>query len=230
MSVPMQPVRDVAGTIFESVCHLKVIRRRGLSRAVKNSSAALYRGRYLITAAHNVHSNAFSSVRLIRVSCGTAAFSEDSVDDEVGRDAVWVPSGYSFVRPLPGRHRTDYAVVRLNRPIAAARTFGLDELGGAPPFPLSVAGYPGDEDDTTPQDAEHLYVGRGTATGIEDYLLHYDVDTSKGVSGAPVWIERDSGPTIVGIHVGGTSEYARARVISGAVRREIEAAINAFGD
>jgi hypothetical protein len=230
MPEPMKPVSSVAGTIFESICHLRVIRRRGLKTTWNNSTAALYRGQYLVTAAHNVHSNLASSVKRIRVSCGTAAFDEDSVAAEVGRDAVWVAPDYSFTRRLPERHRTDYAVIKLPAPIAAGKTFRLEPLVQPAPFAVRVAGYPGDDDGQTPEDGEHLYEGRGTAMTIDDFLLNYDVDTLTGVSGAPVWIETNAGPTIIAIHVGGTEQYARALVISTDVHRRIMETIAAFAD
>lgn len=228
----MNPVHHPAGTIFENICHLKVTRRNAKTLFLKdtyfNSTALLYRERFLITAAHNVYSDAFSRVKRISVSCGAAVYDKNKVTESVGREAVRVATGYSFTQTLPGRYRRDFAVIRLNRPVRVAKGMALAEAPPRLPAAVRVAGYPGDEDDATLQDGEHMYEGGGIAESVDSFLLNYSIDTAKGVSGAPIWIGDDA-PVAVAIHVGGTLRNAQGRLIEADVRGDIEAMMAELG-
>jgi hypothetical protein len=235
--VPMTEQLRTDGTIYESVCHLDVKRSYALGIVSKNwsSTAALYRGRYLITAAHNVASDLWSRVSRINVSCGTARFTEAAIDAQgLRRDAIWVARGYSLRRGMPERHCTDYAVVRLPEPITATYRFELGTFREGDDAQVTVAGYPGAYDGDYPGDAanmdgDHLFSGSASARASRlGYLIDYGVLTNTGVSGGPVWVMRGGTPTLVGVHVGGTDATARARMISDPVRQDIEAAIDAW--
>jgi len=218
----------VAGTIFESVCHLRVFRDRLFGDSYFFSSAAVYRGRYLLTAAHNVASNSTSGVRTIDASCGTAEFTVAGIDfPALGRDAVWVPARYSMTRRLPRRHCTDIAVVRLPQPLTSEQRFALAAYRSD--GMVTVAGYPGGyRGAPEAMDANHLFAGSAASRAENAYLVNYDVLTSTGVSGGPVWEVRDGQPTIVAVHVGGTDRTARGRVITEPLRAEIDAVIDAW--
>lgn len=226
----MSEERNVAGTVHESVCHLRVFRDRLLGDSYFYSTGALYRGRYLITSAHNVASQRGTRVRTIDVSCGAAEFDEAEIDfPALARDSVWVASGYSMTRGYPEKHCTDYAIVRLPEQVRAAKPFALATFEPHRSATVTVAGYPGGyRGAPATMDNMHLFSGSAPARVERPYLINYDVRTSTGVSGAPVWELRNDVPTIVAVHVGGTSVTARGRTVTDSVRQDIDAVIDAW--
>ena len=63
---------------------------------------------------------------------------------------------------------------------------------------------------------EKLYYAEGRVTKIKENLFSYSVITAKGLSGAPVWVEKGRKRIIVGVHVGsdfGDEKGAVARIV-----------------
>lgn len=72
-----------------------------------------------------------------------------------------------------------------------------DELQG---FRVNIAGYPSDRGG-----GDEQYVSRNRILHVGERRVFYDVDTSGGQSGAPVWIQDDGDPPVaVAIHAYGT--------------------------
>jgi hypothetical protein len=228
----LTPQRHVANPsgFFENVCHLRVTRNRAAQfyRESKpfNSSALLYRGRYLVTAAHNVHSNLFSRLNTLVVVCGAADSDAGRPGAELHRDAVKVLPGYSFLARTPGRFARDLAVVRLATPICVSEPARLGLFEFRDGSPMRIAGFPGEEGDGGRMDGTRLYSGEGRLRPSDRaYLLRHDVETEKGNSGGPVWVMRDGQAVVVGIHV---AEGGSGRLFDPAVLNEVEGMINAF--
>lgn len=47
---------------------------------------------------------------------------------------------------------------------------------------------------------------RGKITKVKDNIIRYDIDTTKGQSGSPIW-SKESFPEVVGIHARGASSF-----------------------
>lgn len=93
----------------------------------------------------------------------------------------------------------DYGVVRFETPpfptgihIFALANSSDEELEGAI---LHTAGYPSDMKLST-----RLHYNHGPCGEAEPMRLQYMLDTWKGASGSPVWIEKEGTPHVVGIH------------------------------
>lgn len=67
---------------------------------------------------------------------------------------------------------------------------------------VNVAGYPGDKGGDT------LWFHAKQILHLRPPRIYYDIDTLPGQSGAPVWLETDSGPRVVGIHAYGVGASA----------------------
>lgn len=71
---------------------------------------------------------------------------------------------------------------------------------------VNVSGYPGDKGFGELQGSEQWFHAK-QILHVTPYRIFYDVDTMGGQSGAPVWLDTDEGPQVVGVHaygVGGT--------------------------
>lgn len=82
---------------------------------------------------------------------------------------------------------------------------------------VRVAGYPGEQSRIEGANGTRLFQGQGRVTAVTRNLFSYEVKTAKGLSGAPVWVERRGRNHVVGVHVG--SDFAGHR---GAVARLVD--------
>ena len=62
---------------------------------------------------------------------------------------------------------------------------------------VNVAGYPGDKGGDT------QWFHAKQVVFVQEHRIFYDVDTIAGQSGAPVWLDTDEGPRVVGVHAYG---------------------------
>lgn len=180
-----------ANPAFESVCHLSIKRRVALLfSASYTGSAVLYRGRYLLTAGHNVYQDR-SRIRAVTVRCGDANARRGAIDEVI---APWQAIDASDYQGGP--FSRDFGVIRLNRPIAVSTPFSLAtnpaQLGEA----LRFAGFPGG-----PHSGWEMFEARGSLARLTDGLAHYDIETFKSNSGGPVWREVGGQAELLAIHV-----------------------------
>jgi V8-like Glu-specific endopeptidase len=214
--------------VFLNVCQLTVTRRNMktlfLGRPVFDSSAFLYRDRYLVTAAHNVHSDFFSRLLAADVFCGAADVRTTRANGSFRRPDVHVLDGYTFRRPYPARYERDVAVVRLQQPICLTRPARLGEADPAGDDPIHLAGYPSRRGDRDGMNGKRLYYREGRLSrAAEPYLVRHDVAAIGGNSGSPIWIQRGNEQIVVGIHVGSGGS---ARRFNAAMLGEIDALID----
>lgn len=207
------PVSDATAAPYPAICHLYVKRSTPFSGSSNNSTAFLYRERYLITAAHNVYSPAYNRARHIGISCGVTEADQDKPQQVVDYRNVRVASGY-FWR----RWSRDFAVVRLDRALTGNAGFALpaDDVV-APDTPGRIAGFPGRSGDAGGMTGQRLFAGAGTVRRNGSFLS-YDIETATGNSGGPVWTEATAGPVALGVHI----RPSGARFLDATTRREID--------
>ena len=133
----------------------------------------------------------------------------------------------------------DLALITLDRNIGDhIGHFGYD-TNSYEGLNVNTAGYPSDlADSWTWEHGYHvpfedtadvdLYQVFGPVTDVVDQTLHYELDTSGGQSGSPVWhYDSDSGNRyVVGVHVSGTSSYNVAAQLTSEKIDTIEDEIN----
>lgn len=197
-------VRAPVSGDLQSVCHVRTLRDRTFGGdGYSNGSAVLYRGRYLITAAHNVYSPWYNRLAALEVMCG-APDASITQPVRVHPARTRVASGY-FWR----RFDHDFAVIELPAALQVDAPFTLDGLDRGFSA-VKLGGFPGSPDETDRMDGQHMFLGAGTMTS-RGSLIDYDVATFEGNSGGPVWVTAQGGPALAGIHVsGGTGGTARA--------------------
>jgi V8-like Glu-specific endopeptidase len=213
-----------------NVCHLSTGRSTfGLFAGAKNSSAVVYRGRYLITAAHNVWSPFFRTLDRLDIACGQSAPAR-AAHVGVDRSQVRVACGYRWFPRK--RYARDYAVIRLPAAIAVPNPLTLRAFSPADSLPggVTLAGFPGQPGNRGGMTGEQLFRGRGAARFVDERFVEYDINTYPGNSGGPVWIDEADGPRLVGIHVSdtGNGTIGRARMADADFVAEIEAMIESL--
>lgn len=193
---------------LQNVCHLSTARRKWLFfRSDYNSSGVIYRGRYVITAAHNVYSPAYAPLTGLRVACGLPA-PKSSEHIEVPLSAVRVASGYSWT---PRRWDRDFAVVRLPSAFSSENALKLSPLPNQNSELLHLAGFPASNDEADRLNGERMFYGTGQGR-VEGAFLRYNIETHTGSSGGPVWANLGETPVLAGIHIGGDKVSNRARL------------------
>lgn len=190
--VEQQPVtQSTTGSVLANVCHLKIFRKyMFINLRPFTGSAVLYRGRYLLTAGHNVYQDK-SKVRKIEVRCGVLHADATPPEDIVTGEQVIDASGYDgdpFSR--------DFGVIRLNREIATSQPIGLARNAVVPGEAIRFAGYPGEI-----YDGKTLFEASGLIGGGGAGLVRYNIRTFKSNSGGPVWRMHNGKAELLAIHV-----------------------------
>ena len=87
---------------------------------------------------------------------------------------------------------------------------------------VNIAGYPKRKSDMPNVRGDHLFHHKNKIRALSEERLFYDVDTTAGQSGAPVWVHSDvdSKPIVVGIHANGVddSKSGAARIYNSSPR------------
>jgi V8-like Glu-specific endopeptidase len=205
-----EPFADPA---FESVCHLFIRRKAFLFSPKYTGTAVLYRGRYLLTAGHNVYQD-HSKIAGVDVRCGSADATAGKIDETI---AEWQALDASDF-PAGGESR-DFGVIRLNRPITVSSPF---ELSAAPPQSgdrVRFAGYPGGI-----YTGWKLFQAEGTVRDLSSGIAYYDIQTFKSNSGGPVWRTVGAKSQLVAIHVIGDEarKMGGGRIVDADYVREID--------
>lgn len=216
-----QPVANATQTPYDAICHLFVVRSKPIDRDRQfNGTAFLYRGRYLLTAAHNVYSPWYNKIRSIGISCGVTNADIRAPQQVVGVGNVRWSRQYSWTLRRHTDFPDDFAVIRLDQPLRVAG-FGLAETENLPDATaVSIAGFPGLSGDENGMTGQRMFAGHGRMRH-DGVFVSYDIATAKGNSGGPVWIDTADGPKAVGIHV----KTSGARALNKVAREEIEAMI-----
>jgi len=151
--------------VLDSICHLHIKRKFLLFSAGEyTGTGVLCKGRYILTAGHNVYQDR-SSIASISIRCGTAepmtVAATEIIDGRQGRDASNYPHG-GFAR--------DFGVIRLARPIAARASFSLAASAPAIGTTLYFAGYPdeGDPVHAPLRDGWHLHRAKDVAMANDE--------------------------------------------------------------
>ena len=216
--VPQVPVTDdVPHGMMTNVCHLTIYRAAflGVWRTAWTGSAVVYRGRYLLTAGHNVLSR-HSDVRKIEVRCGVRSAWARAGDTKqtIQPGSMMAASGFNGSGPF----ERDFAVIRLNQPISTAVPVELAQADSPAPGPLFLSGYPGGV-----HDGHSLFNTEGAMNRVEGDMLWYDIETHKSNSGGPVWRMRDGRAELLAIHV---RAGGGGRIVNQGFRSEVERMIS----
>lgn len=210
--VEMKRVREVKGALG-GVCSLNFKAGSGFFGKYSRSSGCLIDGRYVLTTAHSLVELNLAKVTGVEVVVGQADVSRR--DGNLVGDGGWEISSEYLARQglLKGTYesssdgliRCDYCLVDLGKRLGGGNSFRFLERAGRSVVVgdrVKVAGYPGDAKRLPGATGKHLYEAEGRITEVKGNLFGYQVETAKGMSGGPVWVEKGGQRFLVGIHVG----------------------------
>ncbi|WP_437907037.1 trypsin-like peptidase domain-containing protein [Sorangium sp. So ce327] len=86
---------------------------------------------------------------------------------------------------------------------------------------VNLSGYPGDKGIDELLGTEQWFHAK-QIVHLTPHRMFYDIDTMGGQSGAPVWLHRDDGPKVVGIHAYGVGAAAHLSVQANSAPRITE--------
>lgn len=221
-----QPVTAISEPLG-AVCRLQVQRIHevlGVPRSKPNffSSGAYIGDGLIVTAAHNVFSSSgvvSSKVGDVAVECGVTEHREGAGQIPGFNNsfvAIW--PGYRF-----GDFRDDMALVRIATPAAASFDVAPDDVPITAGEDIYLAGFPG----VGYGDGEYMFQGHGKILTVDANFLTYDIATTTGNSGGPVWVRSGGRILLVGVHVSGDDHgTARARRLSASRIARLKAALH----
>lgn len=188
----------------------------GLFGRTGRATAAIIDAHHVVTAAHNLVHPELGALKSVELEYGDERF---LIGRPSSKGLPGVVSSLYRTRAATGSHqmsdealvRHDFAFLKTGPRMTKAGLFRLGQ-GMVPGVQVGdevqVAGFPG---------GKTIRKASGRVTEVDGNLFGYDVRTGRGLSGAPVWIERGGAKFLVGIHVG--SDVAG---IEGAVARRVD--------
>lgn len=179
----LQKVSDAS--IYPSVCHLVISRRKlGFDRRA-TGSGILIDPRHVLTAAHNCsnYGGSLNSVRFIDVRFGQGRV-DDGDSGFVRSETLFVAPGYR--RLLGSNFRRDFALIRLSAPVEGIASTPLATRPPEKGERLTVIGYPGDDSESSSYDGYTMFHATGEALELWPDEVRYDVDTATGLSGGAI--------------------------------------------
>lgn len=158
--------------------------------------------RLIITAGHCVYQDEYLGgfATSIRVVPGRAGGSEKDAEPYGAQNSLRFDCPEEWQQSASPEH--DIGCIFLDEPIGdmlgyfAVSALSDDELTHQQ---LNIAGYPNDVGNSN-----FIHHSANLAKSVSDEAIVYEIDTWKGQSGSPIWVQEtaDSAPLIVGIHAG----------------------------
>lgn len=192
----------------DAVCRLQLTRSKLLwFDATPFSSGAHIGNGIILTAAHNLYSPFYNEVSTASAECGVADH-VDGAGSVVGftKASISVASGYRW-----GPYARDVAILRVPNPPATAFDVAPDDLDLTVGDTVSISGFPGEGYTTQ---GESLHTGTGRIVALNKEFITYEIETTTGNSGGPVWIRQAGKYILVGVHVAGAGYTGTARRIT----------------
>ena len=190
------------GSYLNNVCHLKIQRKFLWSTSTNYGSAFVYKGRYLLTAGHNVYQQK-SRIQKIEVRCGKSKIDETSEPDFLVVGDDWFEAS-RFYHPVPLLNKDfgdDFGVIKLPTDVSGALSIGFAAAPLAKGGNLAIAGFPSG----TLSNSLSLYGARGKVETSADRsgIMTYNIQTYTGNSGGPIFtLGADNQPnSLAAIHV-----------------------------
>tara|TARA_R110000764_G_scaffold127577_1_gene215390 strand:- start:163 stop:975 length:813 start_codon:yes stop_codon:yes gene_type:complete len=180
-----------------------------------SSTSVFLNKNFILTAAHNVHTNFLSRIDWLNIQVGKYKQSYRVEGIEInGRkkftELKRVPKNYSFAKKPAKRIDWDFALIYIPDELLSEefkskwkKSFYLDKQyklkkGDS----IYIAGYPAGKTATNSDkyDGDYMIYQKGIVSQINQKHFYHNFYTEKGSSGSPIWVINESRRIIVGIH------------------------------
>ena len=204
----IKEITDTSVKPYNKICFQQITRNKILIWGGSKVSTGFFIDRnFILTAAHNVHSQFLSNVKEIKIKIGRSGDSQlfntitISGKNLVSKH-VRTPEKYGLRKRMKKRRNWDFALIYIPDSLLPSdfkweNEFTLPQKSSNKEKNIKVAGYPADSEEGF--DGSKLFYQMGQID-IKDKYYKHDFLTAGGNSGSPVWFEVDKKNTILGIH------------------------------
>ncbi len=204
----LKQIEDTDVKPFNKICHQHIRRNKILWWGGWAQSTGFFIDRnFILTAAHNVHSQFLSNVKEIQIKIGRNGDEQlHKTITILGKDLVKkhvkTPDEYGLLKRVKKKRKWDFAIIYIPDSLLPSDFEWKNEFV-IPNKPLKVekevqvAGYPADLNRGF--DGGKLFHQMGNIKLMDKYYTH-NYKTAGGNSGSPVWVTVGDNNEILGIH------------------------------
>lgn len=195
---------------FNKICHIRVFRKRSLKKNKWFNSTGFFIGKnYVLTAAHNIHSQGGTLVDSIEIVIGQhkdkALFEKIKIkgEDYCGKYSR-TPEKYGFLKKREKRLPYDYGIIYipdhlLPDKIEWEEEFHLGSILDSDSLnEVQIAGYPANK--KAGYNGSLMISQKGRIQKRNSSKYSHWFETHGGNSGSPIWINRRGNRIVIGIH------------------------------
>lgn len=198
-------ITDPSQKPFNKICHFRIHRKRfGKKNKWFDSTGFFIARNFILTAAHNIHSQPFTNVDFIKINIGqyndNQLFTAIRIKGlERCKKHCFTPAGYSLTQRWYRRILNDYGLIHVPDSLLPEGFEWEDEFkiysGLIDDIQAKMAGYPANS--KAGFNGEEMYFQEGEITIKSSKVYEHSFDTQGGNSGSPVWNDEKG---VVGIH------------------------------
>lgn len=207
----LDTIVETTVTPYNNVCFLRIKRNRVFGSAHFVSTGFFIAPNIVLTAAHNIHSAFNSKVSYIEIVPGKY-FANQPYGNLVisGIDAceaaIRSHPSYKFSDGWSTRVKWDFGIIIIPQTVLAQNsvlrgttTFILDtNYAVKPGDTIRVGGYPANPD--AGYNGDFITTQQDTCLSVSAKTFRHRLETQRGNSGSPIWVERNGKKIIVGVH------------------------------
>jgi len=197
---------------YNNICFLHIYRKRFPKKDKWfKSTGFLIKPNVILTAAHNIHSMNGTKVAAIKVIPGKyyeqspyGSIEITGMEDCI--QAIRTHPSYTFLSKFDTRIKFDFGIIVLPHPVLPeiSNAFRIDttyalQAGDI----LNVAGYPADN--AYKFNGDYITFQQDNCDSVGNKRFAHDLNTYRGNSGSPIWVNKNNERIVIGVHTFGGS-------------------------
>lgn len=204
----LKEIKNTTVKPFNKICYQNIKRNKILKWGGRKHSTGFFINKnFILTAAHNVHSQFLSNVKEINIKIGR--YGDNQLHETItisGKENVKkhvrTPKKYSLTKSLKKRRKWDFAIIYVPDSLLPENfkwndEFILPEKALKEETNIEVAGYPADLEKGF--DGSKMFYQKGNIKQYNKYYTH-NFETAGGNSGSPIWTNKNDNNIILAIH------------------------------
>lgn len=204
----LKEIKNTTIQPFNKICYQNITRNKILIwGGPKESTGFFIDKNFILTAAHNVHSQFLSNIKEINIKIGRHG--NNQIHETItisGKENVKknikTPKEYGLRKFLKKRREWDFAIIYIPDSLLPNNfnwnnEFILPEKALKEEVNIEVAGYPADY--SKGFDGSKMFYQKGEIKQFNKYYTH-NFKTAGGNSGSPIWTNKNNNNIILAIH------------------------------